>query len=288
MSPPPGCVCIDPDWNEIWKARQSRHESSRILDDPSHNWDKKENAERYEENSREAHDPRIQLILNGLTFDHRTRVLDIGAGPGTLAIPLAPHVKEVIAVEPGRGMADILEARAMEQGLKNVGCIRKRWEDIDVNNDPGAPYDLVIASLSLTMHDIREALAKMDAAASGTVSLFWFADMPFWEQMYADLWGPLHGSPYYPGPKADCLFAVLYQMGIHADVEMLPLQKEYRFETRDEMQAFFIRRFGAKTPAQEKIVGDYLTPRTRMDGRNVMISGDSTFAKISWRKSGKG
>ena len=71
--------------------------------------------------------------------------------------------------------------------------MQKLWEDVDIVRDLAAPYDIVIASLSLTMNDIREALFKMDAAASGSVHLFWFADMPFWEKMYADLMVPLHG-----------------------------------------------------------------------------------------------
>ena len=50
--------------------------------------------------------------------------------------------------------------------------------------------------------------------------------MPFWGRMYAELWEPLHGSPYYSGPKTDCLFNVLYQMGIYPDVEMMPLAKD--------------------------------------------------------------
>ena len=69
----------------------------------------------------------------------------------------------------------------------------------------------------------------MNAAAKGWVGLDRFVDMPFWERMYAELWEPLHGSPDYSCPKTDCLFNVLYQMGIYPDVEMMPLAKEYRF-----------------------------------------------------------
>ncbi len=39
-------------------------------------------------------------------------MLDIGAGPGTLAIPLSPLVKEITAVEPGAGMVEILRKHA--------------------------------------------------------------------------------------------------------------------------------------------------------------------------------
>jgi SAM-dependent methyltransferase len=212
-------------------------------------------------------------------------VLDIGAGPGTLAIPLAPLVKEITAVEPGAGMVEILKKRAEQQGIRNITCVQKTWEDIELSRDLAGPYDIVIASLSLTMHDIREALAKMDAASSGSVHLFWFVDMPFWERMYADLWEPLHGNPYYSGPKADCLFEVLYQMGIYPDVTMLPLSKEYRFGSREEMLAFFRKRFGAETPEQEQRVDTYIAPLIQTQGDEVMVRGDSTFAHIWWKKT---
>jgi len=274
----------DPDWNEVWKCRQKQHELSKISDDPSHNWDKRENAERYNTNSRIGYDPRISLTIDGLDLSRDSRVLDVGAGPGTLAIPLAPRVKEVCAVEPGAGMVAILRERAAREGITNLSCVQKRWEDVDLASDLDGPYDIVIASLSLTMEDIRAALLKMDAASRQYVCLYWFVDLPFWERMYADLWEPLHGTPYYSGPKADCLFNVLYQMGIYANVEMLPLSKEYRFASQDEMMTFFNRRFNAQTPEQQEIVGRYLKPLIRNVGADIVISGDSTFAKIWWKK----
>ena len=277
-------VFEDPDWNEIWKARQRLHESSKNFDDPSHNWDKRENAERYDSTSRSEYDDRVRITIACLDIAKDSRVLDIGAGPGTLAIPLSPLVKEITAVEPGAGMVEILRKHAERESLRNITCVQKTWEGIDLSLDLTTPFDIVIASLSLTMYDIREALRKMNAASSGSVHLFWFVDMPFWERMYADLWEPLHGSPYHAGPKADCLFGVLYQMGIYPDVTMLPLSKEYRFGSRDEMLGFFRKRFGAGTPAKERIVDAYVTPLIRQQGDEVVISGNSTFAHVRWKK----
>jgi SAM-dependent methyltransferase len=274
----------DPDWNEIWKERQRRQESSKIASDPSHNWNKKENAERYDANARSEYDDRVQRTLASLPISLDARVLDIGAGPGILALPIAPLVRDVTAVEPGAGMVEVLRKHAERQGIRNITCVQKAWEEIDPTKDLEGPYDIVIASLSLTMHDIHEALQKMNVVSSGSVHLFWFADMPFWEQMYADLWMPLHGRPYYGGPRADCLFNVLYQMGIYPDVTMMPMGKEYRFGSREEMLAFFCRRFGAVTPAQKKIVEEYAGPMIRAEGHEVVISGMSTLAHIQWKK----
>ncbi len=77
-------------------------------------------------------------------------------------------------------------------------------------------------------------------------------------------------------------------MGIYANVEILPLRKEYRFSTRDEMLAFFKKRFNAKTPEQERVLTAYITPLIREEGSEVVISGDSTFAKIWWKKERAG
>ena len=277
-------VLRDPDWNEIWKARQSLHESSKHFDDPSHNWNRRENAERYDSTSRCKYDDRVMTTINGLDINENSHVLDIGAGPGTLAIPLASRVKDVTAVEPGEGMVEILNERMKKEGITNIRTITKRWEDIDLATDLDGQYDVVIASLSLTMEDIGQALQKMDAASQGSVYLFWFVDMPFWERMYADLWKPLHGTDYHSGPKADCLFGVLYQTGIYPNVEMLPLSKEYRFTTQDEMTAFFRRRFNVMNTEQERLLDDYLKPLIRTQGSEIIISGDSTFAKIWWKK----
>ena len=284
MSHPPQPSRNNPDWNEIWKERQKRHESSKHFDDPSHNWNRRENAERYDSTSRSEYDDRVKTTIAGLDITKNSRVLDIGAGPGTLAIPLAPLVNEITSVEPGGGMVDILKEHMKKKGITNVTTIQKRWEDIDPARDLAGQYDVVIASLSLTMEDIQLALQKMDAVSQGYVYLFWFVDMPFWEKMYADLWEPLHGSEYHPGPKADCLFGVLYQLGIYANVEMLPLKKEYRFTTLDEMASFFRRRFNVITDEQEQVLDDYLKPLIRTTENEIVISGDSTFAKIWWEK----
>ena len=100
----------DINWNEVWKVRQDRHESVRIALDTSHDWDKKENAARYAAQSAGEFEKRIRMTLDDLAVDHSTRVLDIGAGPGTLAIPLAPNVREITAVEPGAGMVAVMSA----------------------------------------------------------------------------------------------------------------------------------------------------------------------------------
>ena len=182
-------------------------------------------------------------------------------------------------------MIAALKDRADLEGITNITCIQKRWEDVDPGRDLTGPYDLVIASLSLTMHDIREAVQKMDAVSCGEVCLYWFVDLPFWERMYADLVMPLHERPYYPGPKADCLWNVLYQAGIYANVGCSRWTRNTRSRPVREMTAFFKKRFGVTTREQEQVLDEYLSRLIRTEGDDIVISGESTFAKIWWRKS---
>ena len=79
---------MDPDWNEIWKQRQELHESSKISDDPSHDWNRKENAERYDANARSEYDDRVKTTIASLDINRNSRVLDIGSGPGRWRYPL--------------------------------------------------------------------------------------------------------------------------------------------------------------------------------------------------------
>lgn len=277
------CDPADTDWNEVWKARMARHDSTKNFHDPSHNWDKKENAERYFQSSQGEFDARINQTITGLKLDKGYRVLDIGSGPGTLALPLAPHVKEVTAVDASEGMLGILRDHAEHQGIRNVRTIHGRWEDIDPARDLDGPYDIVISSLSLTMFDLRDALKKMNDACCGYVAIYWFADMPFWERNNVGLWEKLHGSPYYSSPKADCVIGLLCQMGLFPDVTMLPLDKTYRFQDFPELLAYFGPKFGIKTEEQRTILGEYLSKFVKHDAGGIILSGDSTLAKIVWR-----
>jgi ubiquinone/menaquinone biosynthesis C-methylase UbiE len=59
-------------------------------------------------------------LADQLGLDGSREVLDLGTGPGDLAIPLSAHVRRVIAVDPDPGMLDEGRARAAERGVTNI------------------------------------------------------------------------------------------------------------------------------------------------------------------------
>jgi ubiquinone/menaquinone biosynthesis C-methylase UbiE len=163
-----------------------------------------------------------------------SRVLDIGAGPGTLAIPFAEKAAHVTAVEPAEGMCSVMREKMAEFGVSNIDIVQKRWEDVDVENDLKPPYDVVIASFSLGMADIRAAIEKMQKASSKYVYLYHFAGPTSWDRQWQELWPRLHGQEYQPGPKSDVLYNVLYQMGIYPHIRTFRLEHNQPYASLDE------------------------------------------------------
>ena len=132
MCPAPPVTGEDIDWNEVWKARQRRHESSRLFDDPSHNWDKHENAQRYDANAKSKYDERVKMTIAGLDISKNSRVLDIGSGPGYPGIPLKlvhPGLLMELVESAGK-KANFLSTVAASLGVPGLEALRARWEDL--------------------------------------------------------------------------------------------------------------------------------------------------------------
>ena len=151
-----------------------------------------------------------------LPFERTDTVLDIGCGPGVLAIPLASKVRSVVMLDPSRAMLDLAEAHAESRGLTNLISLNEAWEDTDLAKL--GEVDYVIASYSLAMRDLRAAIEKMNAVARKGVYLYWFNGVTTWEKISADLRPVIYGDEPLVRGKADVIYGLLSQMGISADV----------------------------------------------------------------------
>ena len=106
---------------------------------------------------------------------------------------MASHVT---AVEPS-SMARVLQENLEERGIENVECVQKRWEEVDLERDLKPPYDLVVASFSLGMTDIKGAIQKMMAVSSGRVYLAWFVGDTSWDVQSREVSALLSGEVAY-------------------------------------------------------------------------------------------
>ncbi|WP_421909056.1 class I SAM-dependent methyltransferase [Methanolacinia petrolearia] len=269
------------DWNEVWKQKYEKNIKSRGIGDCASIWDSKEKAKGFLARSKNNPD-RIREFVDLLGPDKECSILDVGAGPGTLAVPLAELSGHVTAVEPSKGMADVMADYAAERGVSNLDIVRKKWEDVDPGMDLKESYDIVFASHSLGMPDIRESIEKMISVASGKICLFWFAGITAWEQRMTDLWPDLYKKEYSCGPKADVLFNLLYSMNLYPNVEPGLFTSDSVYPDYDTAFHDFKEQFKLSTPEQESILNNYLKKSLVKENCHFLFPGVTTGIRLWW------
>jgi hypothetical protein len=91
--------------------------------------------------------------------------LDIGAGAGRYALPLALRVREVIAVEPSASMRNALRTGMGEHGIGNIRVVGGTWPEAADELAPLPAADTsLIAHVSYDIEPIGAFLDAMEAA----------------------------------------------------------------------------------------------------------------------------
>lgn len=71
-------------------------------------------------------------VAAALALDGRGRLLDVGCGPGVIALQLAHLFAEVVGLDPDAEMLAEAERAAAEQGIRNVRWVQARAEELPV------------------------------------------------------------------------------------------------------------------------------------------------------------
>ncbi len=152
-------------------------------------------------------------------------VIDVGAGTGRFALPLAAHVEHVTAVDPSDAMLTVLRRGADERGVTNLTTVQRRWEQA---GDEVA--DIVFSAFVLTLvADAAGFVSKLDAAARDHVFLYLGS---YAEDAVLDpLWRHFHGKPRAPGASYLDALGLLGELGIDFDVSVVELANRRRFTT---------------------------------------------------------
>jgi len=161
----------------------------------------------------EEKDPAIDAVLEHVRPEDT--VLDIGAGGGRLAIPIARHCREVVAVEPSEAMLAQLGAQVAELGVSNVRTVASTWEDAVVE-----PADIALCCHVYGLYGPEPWVRKMEAHARRRVIVIMFhrATPP---NMHP-LWAPVHGEKRLQTPALTHFERLLTEMGIRYEKTMLP------------------------------------------------------------------
>jgi len=217
------------DWSNAWveQLSQSNHQSRlRNLGVSSEDfWD---GFSSWQEMHKYTGYPGKALERVLASVDSQTTVLDVGAGNGAFAVPLAKAAKQVTAIEPSSGQIGRLIENAEMAGAKNITVLQRRWEE--VNSAELGCYDVVVAAYCFQMKDIRAALQKMCDAAERSLFLLYFVDH--------DLVKPLHEITGNSNTAPDYIYLIniLYEMEHHASLDILA--RDYEIPLDLQLDAF--------------------------------------------------
>jgi SAM-dependent methyltransferase len=283
----PGCIPpLSPSryWRDLWRQQKLALLAAPKYRTSQSYWKNKQNVLDLYLKSRKttAWQEKVRSHLDFMKIPAGSRVLDIGGGTGTLAVPLAARGCRVTVVEPSSVMREGLAENGRGAGVSGIRVIPKRWEDVSLQELDG-PFDAVIDGYALSMPDIGEALEKMQASCTGAVHLFWFLTSPTWDRISIDLWPALHGGVYPGEPLADCLWQVLYEMGIHANL-IVEAKRPTFFSSAEAAAQDYFHRLNCSTPEQEQVLLSYFGEHLHRSGDGFSFGERSFSAHIWWNE----
>ena len=213
-SPPSG------DWAGRWRSLVAeRAAAAKGHTDPKY-WDRR--APTFARSTLARSDAFLDVVAPYLS--PRKTLIDVGAGAGRHAIPLAEQLEWVTAVEPSEGM------RAQIPHRDNMTVVASTWEDAAV-----APADLLICSHVLYgVEDPVPFIAKMEASARERVFIM-LRESPMAHLGAIVRERMLGEEPRLP--RFSDLFMLLIEMGIAADVRFTNYPNPQRYADIEEALA---------------------------------------------------
>ncbi len=261
------------DWGKLWQqAQQNRAGKEKKAKD----WDNRAHSFA----ARTATSIYTKHFLQLLRPEAHWTVLDVGSGPGTLALPLSPRVKHITCLDFSGNMLDILNKRAQQHKFPNITTCKAAWED-DWRQLGIRPHEVAIASRSLAVKDLKGALNLLCCFATEKIVI---TDKvrhgPFDPDAFRALQRPLQTGPDY-------IYTVnlLYQMGFLASVDYIRLEEHPTYRSFEDAMTGYSSMFPSINPDEKKQLIKYLQSITTSNedgGVTVHRQHVPTWAFISW------
>jgi SAM-dependent methyltransferase len=251
------------DWIERWQQLVLERAAAAGDHADSSYWDRR--APSYARSTSGRADEFLDLISPHLSR-HKT-LIDVGAGSGRHALPLADRLEWVTVVEPSEGM------RAQIPPRDNMTVVASTWEAATV-----APADLVICCHVLYgVEDPVGFITKMERSARERIFIM-LRETPLAHPSVV-VRERLLGEQEPPMPRFSDLFMLLIQMGIAPGVDFLRYSAVQRYAGIDEALADCRALIGkgwdeskARAALAEVLVAD---------GEELVFDGGPTLAGIA-------
>ncbi len=220
----------------------------------------------------------LKIVLpktkDSLTF------LDVGAGCGTLTIPLAMAGKDVTALDPSYPMMSLLEGEAKRKGLKRIKFINTTWAEATVR-----PHDVIICSnVPELLKESVVFLKEANELARKAVFLIEGADPNSDKFYYRELYPLLFKKPYPPRDDYLKTYIFLHKIGIFANVEMIEYNFDQPFDHMDEAIEFWKEYLGVVTDEHDSKLHSFLGSRLERTENGLIARFRKKAAVIWWKK----
>ena len=198
-------------------------------------------------------------------------LLDVGCGPGTIALTVAPRLEHVYGLDYSAAMLAELERNAAERGIANASTILRAWED-DWADVPSC--DVVVASRSTQVADLEAALRRLRSRARRRVYLTHLAGGRFLDD---DLLRAL-GRDDEPLPDYLYAVALLHRQGVHPRVDYIDAESRLRgVRDFDDCRRKVEWALGELSPEEAERLRSYYDANAPRLGRRPM-----RWAFVSW------
>jgi SAM-dependent methyltransferase len=203
--------------------------------------------------------------------------LDIGAGGGRYALPLALCTRGVVAVDPSPGMLAVLREAAERYEIGNLDIRQERWP-------VAAPQSADVALIAHLGYDVAEIgpfLDAMESAAQRLCVAVLFYRQPTW--ILDRLWPEVHGETRATLPALPEFLTL--QLARHRPFEVrLVTQRPPTFESVQQALTFarlqtWVQPGGEKDRRLEALVSRSVTER---DGRFAFHWDPLPLGIVTW------
>src|SRR5574344_1989265 len=147
---------------DISKLYKKQIKNSTFKSKSSKDWDKK--AQFFNQNAFAS--SYTKDFIDKIDLSDCETLLDVGSGPATISLALANNLKTVYALDYSSYMLDLAKENAKEQNIENLVTIHKSWYD---NWEDVPKADIVVASRSMEVKNIKKALKKLNEKANKRV-----------------------------------------------------------------------------------------------------------------------
>jgi SAM-dependent methyltransferase len=225
---------------------------------------------------RRQDDPSLEVLRALVRSDDV--VLDIGAGGGRYALPLALATREVIAMDPSEGMRRVLRESMAEHGIANIRVVSGRWP----GDAAGLAADIALIShIGYDVEDIGPFLQTMEVAARRLCVAVLLEQPPPTE---ADRFWPLiHGVDRAALPSLPEFLTLLLARERLFEVQLVERSPQ-TYEQPDQLlawlrQQLWTRPDGPKDIELQRVMRERLTQR---DGRYALTWDPVRIGIVTW------